>query len=139
MNSFICEDTKVLDCKNINEFYSDVVHLVNKVEPSLNKDEVVKLIRSRDELGNGLVSENVLIVHVISNKIKNNRGIYCYLNNSVLWKSSFDDISANVNRAVILMVSPLLKNGKLMNLENFVNNEDIDNLKESIVRKNNVN
>lgn len=134
MKNRIIEKVKYLDCTNIQYFYDDVCKIVNYIEPSFDNGEIMHLIKSRDQEGDGLVSDDSLIIHVISKKVKKNQAIYCYLRKTVSWHSSVTDLSARLNKAVILMVAPDLKNGELINLEDFIEDKRIDRVENLVMR-----
>jgi len=134
MKNFISEETKTLDCFDSKSFYNDVCKIVNYLEPSISEKESLNIIRSRDELGDGLVNDDSLIIHVISKKVRKNQAVYCYLNRPVNWQSSITDISAKIDKAVVLLVTPDLKEGELLNLENFIENKGIDQVENLVMR-----
>lgn len=134
MKKPISETYSVLNNDGIDAFYNDIFTIVNYLEPSLSTDDIQKLIQSRDKLGDGLVSDDSLIIHVISEKVRKNQAVYCYLNKPVLWKSSFDNISAQIKKAMIIVISPTLKNGEAVHLEDFFNNKGIVNVKRLVMR-----
>lgn len=129
MTSIIDERICFLNSNNIGSFYLDVSKIVNHIEPSLEINEIEGIIQDRDKLGDGLVNSESLIVHVISNKVADNIAVYCYLKNSILWQSKITDLSASVKKAAILIVNPDLKDGRLLNLENFIDNKVLNNVK----------
>lgn len=133
MTDIIDEQVCFFNSNNIDSFYEKVSQIVNYLEPSLETDEIGEIINTRDKLGDGLVNTNSLIIHVISKKVVNNTAVYCYLRSSILWQSKITNLSANIRRVVILIVNPNLKNGRLLNLENFINNKELNDMKRLVM------
>lgn len=134
MTDFIDEKKYLLNSIDINGFYDDVCRIVNYLEPSLSKNDTLTLIKNRDTLGDGLVSNDSLIIHVISKEITVDQAVYCSLGSPILWHSSVTNNSAELTKAVILMVTPDLKDGELLNLENFIENKRIDQVENLVMR-----
>jgi len=134
MKKFIEEETKTINGSDTKSFYNDVCRIVNYLEPSIGEEESLEIIKSRDKLGDGLVSDDSLIIHIISKKVKKNQAVYCYLTSPVEWRSSITNMSAKINKAVILLVAPDLKDGELLNLENFIENKRMDQVENLVMR-----
>ncbi|WP_195701490.1 hypothetical protein [Companilactobacillus futsaii] len=91
-----------LEGKDIESLYDDVYHIVKNEEPNLNVEQIKNSISSRDDLGDGLVNDSSLIIHVINKKVNNNCVIYCYLKNKVFWQSEFSELKANLSRVMLI-------------------------------------
>ncbi|KRO00834.1 hypothetical protein [Companilactobacillus kimchiensis] len=133
MKSIVNERFCTLNANNITSLNKEVYKIVNFIEPTLKSDEIQRLIDKRNQLGDGLVNDDSLIIHVISKKVLDNIAIYGYLRKTIYWNSEFTNISVNLKKIVILVVNPNLKKGELINLEAFINNEKINNVKKLVM------
>jgi mannitol/fructose-specific phosphotransferase system IIA component (Ntr-type) len=123
-----------LEGKDIESLYDDVYHIVKNEEPNLNVEQIKNSISSRDDLGDGLVNDSSLIIHVINKKVNNNCVIYCYLKNKVFWQSEFSELKANLSRVMLIIINPDLKGGQADNIDNFFNGKKLNSVELLVMR-----
>lgn len=123
-----------LKSNNIKSFYEDICCVVKNKEPNLTISQIKESISNRENLGDGLVDDTSLIIHVINDNVESNCVIYCYLKNELLWESNISKLKANLSKVMLIIINPNLKNGQAVNISNFFNGKKLKDVKLLVMR-----
>ena len=89
-----------------SELKDCVINLTRKLEPSLSREEILADIKKRDEMGDGLVSTSILIIHVIDQKIKQDTIFYITLENKISYFSVSEKNDYQLAKVILLVINP---------------------------------
>lgn len=110
-----------LSAKDIDEVYDFIAKFVNDLEPALNKKRILEDIKKRNEMGEGLVSSRVLIIHIIDSKVVQDSIHYLTLKSTVKYFSVKEKSNFDLTKIVLLVVNPSHKLDKASHLLDFIN------------------
>lgn len=110
-----------LSAKDIDEVYDFIAKFVNDLEPALNKKRILEDIKKRNEMGEGLVSSRVLIIHIIDSKVVQDSIHYLTLKSTVKYFSVKEKSNFDLTKIVLLVVNPSHKLDKANHLLDFIN------------------
>ncbi|WEV36272.1 hypothetical protein [Lactobacillus sp. ESL0677] len=107
---------------SLEELYKSIIAYTQRIESSLDAAEIMAVIKERDEIGEGLVSDDGLIIHVINRKVKQDVITYFSLSKPINYclkslKKSFD-----LDKVVLLVVNPGHQLNKPKHLITFIMN-----------------
>nr|WP_257571328.1 PTS sugar transporter subunit IIA [Tetragenococcus halophilus] len=63
-------------------------------------------IMEREEIGDTFVGNGTILLHVISKKIKQEIGLYLFLQEQKRWHSIYSNHEYKINRVIILCINP---------------------------------
>lgn len=102
----IKEEYLRLKISKFSELKDCVINLTRKLEPSLSGEEILADIKKRDEMGDGLVSSSILIIHVIDQKIKQDTIFYITLENKISYFSVSEKNDYQLSKVILLAINP---------------------------------
>lgn len=114
----IKEEYLRLKISKFSELKDCVINLTRKLERSLSRKEILTDIKKRDEMGNGLVSSSILIIHVIDQKIRQDTIFYITLENKISYFSVSEKNNYQLAKVILLAINPkhnLTNENHLMN------------------------
>lgn len=103
-----------------SELKDCVINLTRKLEPSLSREEILADIKKRDEMGDGLVSTSILIIHVIDQKIKQDTIFYITLENKISYFSVSEKNDYQLTKVILLAINPKHSLTNKNHLVNFI-------------------
>ena len=103
-----------------SELKDCVINLTRKLEPSLSREEILADIKKRDEMGDGLVSSSILIIHVIDQKIKQDTIFYITLENKISYFSVSKKNDYQLTKVILLAINPKHSLTNKNHLVNFI-------------------
>ncbi len=106
-----------------SELKDCVINLTRKLEPSLSREEILADIKKRDEMGDGLVSTSILIIHVIDQKIKQDTIFYITLENKISYFSVSEKNDYQLAKVILLVINPKHNLTSANHLMNFIKNK----------------
>ena len=106
-----------------SELKDCVINLTRKLEPSLSREEILADIKKRDEMGDGLVSSSILIIHVIDQKIKQDTIFYITLENKISYFSVSEKNDYQLAKVILLVINPKHNLTSANHLMNFIKNK----------------
>lgn len=106
-----------------SELKDCVINLTRKLEPSLSREEILADIKKRDEMGDGLVSTSILIIHVIDQKIKQDTIFYITLENKISYFSVSEKNDYQLAKVILLVINPKHNLTSTNHLMNFIKNK----------------
>lgn len=111
--------------KDSEDLYHYITCFVNNIESSLSKKEILKDIRKRDEMGEGLISSNGLIIHIIDAKISQNRIVYLSLKEKIEYFSKQEKRMFYIDTVIVLIINPNYSITGSNHLKNFLNDKHL--------------
>jgi len=111
--------------KDSEDLYHYITCFVNNIESSLSKKEILKDIRKRDEMGEGLISSNGLIIHIIDTKISQNRIVYLSLKKKIEYFSKQEKRMFYIDTVIVLIVNPNYSITSSNHLKKFLNDKHL--------------
>lgn len=111
--------------KDSEDLYHFITRFVNNIESGLSKKEILKDIRNRDEMGEGLISSNGLIIHIIDTKISQNRIIYLSLKEKIEYFSKQEKRMFYINTVIVLIINPNFSLTGSNHLKKFLNDKHL--------------
>ena len=111
--------------KDSEDLYHYITCFVNNIESSLSKKEILKDIRKRDEMGEGLISSNGLIIHIIDTKISQNRILYLSLEEKIEYFSKQEKRMFYINTVIVLIINPNFSLTGSNHLKKFLNDKHL--------------
>lgn len=106
-----------------SELKDCVINLTRKLEPSLSREVILADIKKRDEMGDGLVSTSILIIHVIDQKIKQDTIFYITLENKISYFSVSEKNDYQLAKVILLVINPKHNLTSANHLMNFIKNK----------------
>ena len=119
----IKEEYLRLKISKFSELKDCVINLTIKLEPSLSREEILADIKKRDEMGDGLVSTSILIIHVIDQKIKQDTIFYITLENKISYFSVSEKNDYQLAKVILLVINPKHNLTSANHLMNFIKNK----------------
>ena len=119
----IKEEYLRLKISKVSELKDCVINLTRKLEPSLSREEILADIKKRDEMGDGLVSTSILIIHVIDQKIKQDTIFYITLENKISYFSVSEKNDYQLAKVILLVINPKHNLTSANHLMNFIKNK----------------
>lgn len=116
----IKEEYLRLKISKFSELKDCVINLTRKLEPSLSREEILADIKKRDEMGDGLVSSSILIIHVIDQKIKQDTIFYITLENKISYFSVSEKNDYQLTKVILLAINPKHSLTNKNHLVNFI-------------------
>ena len=111
--------------KDSEDLYHFITRFVNNIESGLSKKEILKDIRKRDEMGEGLISSNGLIIHIIDTKISQNRILYLSLEEKIEYFSKQEKRMFYINTVIVLIINPNFSLTGSNHLKKFLNDKHL--------------
>lgn len=111
--------------KDSEDLYHYITCFVNNIESSLSKKEILKDIRKRDEMGEGLISSNGLIIHIIDTKISQNRIVYLSLKKKIEYFSKQEKRMFYIDTVIVLIINPNYSITSSNHLKKFLNDKHL--------------
>lgn len=111
--------------KDSEDLYHFITRFVNNIESGLSKKEILKDIRKRDEMGEGLISSNGLIIHIIDTKISQNRIIYLSLKEKIEYFSKQEKRMFYIDTVIVLIINPNYSITSSNHLKKFLNDKHL--------------
>lgn len=116
----IKEEYLRLKISKFSELKDCVINLTRKLERSLSRKEILTDIKKRDEMGNGLVSSSILIIHVIDQKIRQDTIFYITLENKISYFSVSEKNNYQLAKVILLAINPKHNLSSTNHLMNFI-------------------
>lgn len=116
----IKEEYLRLKISKFSELKDCVINLTRKLETSLSREEILADIKKRDEMGDGLVSSSILIIHVIDQKIKQDTIFYITLENKISYFSVSEKNDYQLTKVILLAINPKHSLTNKNHLVNFI-------------------
>lgn len=82
------------------------VRFLQKILPELSTDDIKQKIMEREKIGDTFIGNRTILLHVISKDIKQEVGLYLFLQNQIDWNSVYSNHDYQINRVIILCVNP---------------------------------
>lgn len=111
--------------KDSEDLYHFITRFVNNIESGLSKKEILKDIRKRDEMGEGLISSNGLIIHIIDTKISQNRILYLSLEEKIEYFSKQEKRMFYIDTVIVLIINPNFSLTGSNHLKKFLNDKHL--------------
>lgn len=82
------------------------VLFLKKIMSELSTDDMKQKIMEREEIGDTFIGNETVLLHVISKKIKQEIGLYLFLQEQKPWHSIYSNHDYKINRVIILCINP---------------------------------
>ena len=108
--------------RNSQQLIEDITNLVLRYEPKLTKKIILHDIDVRNKQGEGLITPNILSMHVQDELVSDDAIFYVTLNKSFNYCSQNLQQEFQINKLVLIVINPCHKVDHLSKLKDFITN-----------------
>lgn len=120
----INEIFKYASCKNAADLDRQIANFAKECAPGITDKEVETDIQLRNKSGEGLMSSDVLAIHVQDKKVVKDTVIYLTLTSPFNYFSDYFKQKFVISKVVVIIVNPQHKLDSLTKLTDFVINKN---------------
>lgn len=103
---------------------------LKKILSELTVYDIKQKIMEREQIGDTFVGNGTILLHVISKNIKQEIGLYLFLQKQIAWHSVYSDRDYQINRVIVLCVNPYYSLHHFKHLNWAIENQFMRNVRQ---------